>query len=1130
MIKYPTFEDFYFAIHGFYPYEWQKGVAQYVDKNGHFPEQISVPTGLGKTSNIDIAIWGIGKQIHEGKKRTLGQRVVLAVERQVIVDGISQHVKELVNKVNHSPNEIIQVVRDALLSLSFDDVAIKEESFHGTKRSSGEWVDASGVTIISTTVTQTTLRLLGQSPGASRNVAPIHAGLLAKDSLIFIDEPHLVTAQVSALKQILSIEEGLSRICIMGATVQKGLIDEDKIYMFNKDQENEFALNKIKSPKILNVEQTHKSNITESSVQIVTDYVKEHDNLRIGVIVNTIQEAQKIARKLQPVAKKNDYSIRVITSHIRGADRPSPEKIGIEKQIVIATQTVEAGADFTVDVLISELCPIPSLWQRLGRLNRDGSSPLSRGYVLIPKDNNLFGTRSSRFIYEEIPLDVAARGLLSLGSDIDVCVENQRYIEDQILKNTQSQREDMWTSSPTPVNINKNVISKMLGLTTSPRFDVSAFLSGIVKDPHDNKYVNVLWRDPLPIEGDVLDKIIGSLKILRPMTAEMISLDITNARKLLESRDYQYVVMGNDGTYHKGGRINPGNTIVINSYSGGLTDKGVEPSSNEKVSDVSLPIALEEDLGEKNRFAPLTQSMIDDIKNNSINVNYYYALIMENETSIIDIRNQVSRDVSDLLGYRVETKIQDNIISIRKRPKYKKVDSNVLYLDSHLSQVGNLSYEYGKRIGLNDDINDSLRSAGWFHDLGKCNNDFQTMLGKLDDDRHLAKSTGRITVSNIEGLSGYLHEIAGSEYVLENYEDSLASWIIAAHHGRVRGITKNRPDLARYTNIRLELEKEYGVYGLIYLESIMRCSDWRSSAKPDYEIAPEEDVLLAILNYDKKYESFDKLSVQKENHLYGLSGSHLPSWYAIVGILHASQEIGIDTFVKWENAVPIVNIDDDELHMIINHMYDKFFADHNVVNNEINSFSTNDLTIKNQRINIDPENIKTLFNNLDNNIFQYLFSPWIQSGSISDKNIPQWSFVSPFLAANSNVFRLDSFKNIKADDIINTLKNNFVGWDSGFSVDNLNLGGEQFHVNCAISLLALYGGLSDLPLGQFGLGSTVNNDRVLPMPSNWVNLNDLTTLTYGMGYFKEVKDLTHLFGENDKKKSQKIREGRLIIK
>ena len=275
MVKYPSFDKFYHAVHGFYPYEWQKDVANYVDKNGYFPSQISVPTGLGKTSNIDIAVWSIGKQIYEGKKRTVGQRIVLAVERQVIVDGISRHVENLVDKVNNSSHEAIKIVRDNLLTLSFDNIAIKQESFHGTKRTSGEWVDASGVTIISTTVTQTTLRLLGQAPGVSRKVAPIHAGLLAKDSLILIDEPHLVTAQVSALKQLLSIEEGLSHVCIMGATIQKGLVDEEKVYTFNKSQENEFALNKITNPKILNTKRTNKSNITDESVKIITDYVKE---------------------------------------------------------------------------------------------------------------------------------------------------------------------------------------------------------------------------------------------------------------------------------------------------------------------------------------------------------------------------------------------------------------------------------------------------------------------------------------------------------------------------------------------------------------------------------------------------------------------------------------------------------------------------------------------------------------------------------------------------------------------------------------------------------------------------------------------------------------------------------------
>ena len=234
--------------------------------------------------------------------------------------------------------------------------------------------------------------------------------------------------------------------------------------------------------------------------------------------------------------------------------------------------------------------------------------------------------------------------------------------------------------------------------------------------------------------------------------------------------------------------------------------------------------------------------------------------------------------------------------------------------------------------------------------------------------------------------------------------------------------------------------------------------------------------------------------------------------------------------VRWENSVPVISIDDNELQTVVEHIHHQYFTNYNLADKEINGLSPNNLGIKNQRININIEDIKELFGNLNNNIFQYLFSPWIQAGSINDKGVSQWSYVTPFLAANSNVFKPDSFENVKPEDIFSVLKDNFKGWDFGFSVDNLNLAGEQTSANICISLLALYGGLSDLPLSQFGLGSDTNNNRLLPLPGNWVDLNELITLTYGLGYFGEVDNLSYIFGENNKEKSQKILEGRLIIK
>lgn len=1149
MTPYPSFEEFYHAVHGFSPYEWQKDIANHVSDKGYFPEHISVPTGLGKTSNIDIAVWGIGKQIHEGKKRTLGQRIVLAVERQVIVDGISHHVQNLVEKVNSSSHEHVSVVRNSLLELSFDGVAVKQETFHGTRRTSGEWVDASGVTIIATTVTQVTLRLLGQAPGVSRGVAPIHAGLLAKDSLIIIDEPHLVTEQVSALKQMLSIEPGLSHICIMGATVQKGLVEETGAYTFDKGKENTFALQKITQPKTLNTRLTSKGSVDQEAKSIVTEYIKKYPDLRVGVIVNTISNAQSIAKSLKNPAEKNGYSIRVITSHIRGAERPTPKEIGAKREIIVATQTVEAGVDFTVDVLVSELCPIPSLWQRLGRLNRDGTSTLHRAYVIIPKHDDFYGSKSSQFIYGTTPLDVAARGLMSLGEDENVCVDNQPHIENTILEVTNSSREDMWPPLPTPVTINKDVISRILGLTTSPNLDVSAFLSGIVKDSEDKGRVSVMWRDPLPVEGSEMDRVVASLDVLPPMAAEMVSLTVDKARDLTKKRKSRYVVSDGVGNYQRNGKITPGDIIVFSADAGGLTDTGIQQDNTEKVSDVSMKIALNEDLKEKNRFAPLTQTMLNDMEENNIVVQDYYDAINTGTESAVDVQKRVSEDMSQLLGFPIETKIRDGVISIRRKPPRKTTRNDVVYLDTHLSHVGNLSSEYGKRIGLDDTLVASLQRAGLFHDLGKARDEFQVMLGKLDADRHLAKSSGRTSMVNVSGLQGYLHEIAGAEYVLRQHGDMLASWVIAAHHGRTRGVTRRRADLVRYVPMREELEKRYGVYGLIYLESVMRCADWRASASPDYGGVVEEAVVAAIDTYDSTYETPSGKEEEKENFLPGLFGGHLPSWYAVVGILVACEEIGVEVRVKWVDTIPVLNIDDGQLCSVLSHIRTRYVSDFQKAHDEVFKFSYRPqntevkvspdskkkknpkglmgLKIRNQRIVIAREDVRELFESLDGNLFQYLFSPWIPAGS-PNKDLGEkycnWSFVIPFLASNSNVMNID-LHDLDVDTLFASVKNTFVGRESLSAMHNLHLEGDNPVASMGILLLALYGGVSVMPVSKFGLGSTLNNNRIVPLPDMWVSLCELIVLTHGVGYFGSMDGVPFILGENDREQAQKILPG-----
>ena len=56
------FASFYQAVHGGRePFPWQRRLAALVEASG-WPARIGVPTGLGKTSCIDVAVWALACQ------------------------------------------------------------------------------------------------------------------------------------------------------------------------------------------------------------------------------------------------------------------------------------------------------------------------------------------------------------------------------------------------------------------------------------------------------------------------------------------------------------------------------------------------------------------------------------------------------------------------------------------------------------------------------------------------------------------------------------------------------------------------------------------------------------------------------------------------------------------------------------------------------------------------------------------------------------------------------------------------------------------------------------------------------------------------------------------------------------
>ena len=137
------------------------------------------------------------------------------------------------------------------------------------------------------------------------------------------------------------------------------------------------------------------------------------DGARVLVVRNTVGHAVRTQQALEELAEYDDAGLLfqvegVPTLHhgrfaacdralldgriqeLLGKDRRRPGGL-----VVVGTQTLEQSLDIDGDLLITDLCPVDVLLQRIGRLHRHGGNPRPGRYanpaciVLTPPDNDL---------------------------------------------------------------------------------------------------------------------------------------------------------------------------------------------------------------------------------------------------------------------------------------------------------------------------------------------------------------------------------------------------------------------------------------------------------------------------------------------------------------------------------------------------------------------------------------------------------------------------------------------------------------------------------------------------------------------------------------------------------------------
>ena len=189
----------FFALTGDEPYPWQRRLYRELVA-GRVPVALSIPTGLGKTVCVLLAV------LARLANPELPRRVVYIVDRRAIVDQTAVALRGWIDRIGAVPE----------LARAFDGCAafpgprpVGLGVLRGGLADDGEWrVDPARLTVIVGTVDMVGSRLLFSGYGAGRSRRAMDAGLVGHDALILLDEAHLAPAMEELLRALARLHAG----------------------------------------------------------------------------------------------------------------------------------------------------------------------------------------------------------------------------------------------------------------------------------------------------------------------------------------------------------------------------------------------------------------------------------------------------------------------------------------------------------------------------------------------------------------------------------------------------------------------------------------------------------------------------------------------------------------------------------------------------------------------------------------------------------------------------------------------------------------------------------------------------------------------------------------------------------
>lgn len=381
---------------------------------GKCPALVDLPTGAGKTELVIIWLLALAWYgLNSSERKPVPRRLIWVVNRRVLVQQVFNLARELRERC--SPGvvpELEEMIAGLRTLCGGNGDVFQVVELRGQIVADRDWaIRPTMPQLIIGTVDQIGSRLLFRGYGLGKWGRPQQAGLLGVDAWIVVDEAHLVPAFVVTLRQLRELCAASGKqlrppCAVIFARLRFWLTELSATPgLPHPSQDEPFTLaeaekaDKVIASRILasvtrqvvleRFSAGKKATETkETLVQRLVSAAAASKAQRIAVFVREVGVADKVAARIRAELRKagsKEDCICKITGRIRGYERDrlveqkafqafvaARDDASTDRWFLIGTAAAEVGLDADADVVFCDFASLPTLLQRLGRLDRRG--------------------------------------------------------------------------------------------------------------------------------------------------------------------------------------------------------------------------------------------------------------------------------------------------------------------------------------------------------------------------------------------------------------------------------------------------------------------------------------------------------------------------------------------------------------------------------------------------------------------------------------------------------------------------------------------------------------------------------------------------------------------------------------